>query len=154
MKSLAKRTSAYYNTCKNKGSGLIYATGYSDATALIKFDRSIVATALTRDQLTACGWTIDQNPYTGLAENFVQYVGQTMLNELGISPSNNVVVNWEHTVAVDSTHPVNSLAPFPFYFSILLDLPESNPQGDKHTNQISRPRAPTTSAGTIPPTTP
>ncbi|KAL4769221.1 hypothetical protein BDW60DRAFT_225230 [Aspergillus nidulans var. acristatus] len=99
------RASAYYNTCKTKGNTLKCATEWTDATALARFGRSVVATALTRDQLEDDGWTIEDNPYTGLAENFVKYVGQTMLSELGISPSNNVVVNWQHTVAVDDTHP-------------------------------------------------
>ncbi|KAJ5652998.1 hypothetical protein N7490_000001 [Penicillium lividum] len=103
------RTSANYDTCKTKGNNLICATGLSDATALTKFKRSVVVTALTRDQLTADGWTTEQNPYNKLATYFAKYVGQEMLSELGISPSNNKVVNWEHTVAVDSTHPYNTV---------------------------------------------
>ncbi|KAL2827934.1 hypothetical protein BDW59DRAFT_159893 [Aspergillus cavernicola] len=105
---LAKRASAYYNTCYTKGNTLKCATEWTDATAEERFERSVVATYTTRAQLEEDGWTIDADPYTELEKNMVKYVGQDMLDELGITTSNNVVVNWVHTEAVDDTHPATN----------------------------------------------
>lgn len=110
--TLVKRAAsdAYYQTCYDKGLTLTCASEMSDSMAYIYFNsRSVVATALTQADLTASGWTVDPEPWMALEEKFEQYVGEEILTELGLDPANNAVVNWVHSVAIDSTHPVGAL---------------------------------------------
>jgi hypothetical protein len=109
--TLVKRAAsdAYYQTCYSKGLGLTCASEMSDSLADLYFGRTVAADAPTQAKLTASGWTVDPNPYTALEEKFEQYVGEEILTELGLDPANNAVVNWVHSVAIDSTHPVGAL---------------------------------------------
>jgi hypothetical protein len=101
-------TSAYYQTCIGKGYQKICATEMGDSLANAYFGgASVEATATTQADLAASGWTISE-ALLGLEEKFVTYVGEELLTELSLDPSNNVPVNWEHSVATDATHPVRA----------------------------------------------
>ncbi|PWY70847.1 hypothetical protein BO94DRAFT_590162 [Aspergillus sclerotioniger CBS 115572] len=103
--ALTKRSTGW-QAYVEKGRDLACATEMSDAMAEIYFGgRSVVATYTTRAQLTANGWTLNPNPDRALDEKFEQYVGEELLTELDLDITNNVPVDWKHTVEIDDTHP-------------------------------------------------
>lgn len=105
-RALGKRalSDTQYLAYQIKGIEMSCATQMSDATASTLFfeDKSLVATALTVDQLTDAGWEINANPTTTLAEKLPDYLGDAVLAFTGLTLANNVVRDWQWVVTGDN----------------------------------------------------